>query len=104
MGYYTRYELEVVKGDIGLIEKLRDWSYEASYAITNTGDSCEPCKWHGRQDELMAFSSLHKKALFKLSGEGKESGDIWREYYQNGKMQRCTVEIVFSDFNEKFLA
>ena len=103
MGYYTRHELTVVKGDNDLIEKFRDISEEATYAIGSNGDSEESCKWYRHQDELKGFSLLHPQALFKLSGEGEESGDIWREYYQNGKMQLCKAQIVFADFDANLL-
>lgn len=103
MGYYTRYELEIVKGDNDLIESFRDFSEYARYAINGSGDSRDSCKWYNHQDELKRFSLLHPEALFKLSGEGEESGDIWREYYQNGQMQLCKAQIVFADFDAGLL-
>ena len=99
MGYYTRHELEIVKGDNELIEQFREVSEDASYAIDSAGDSEESCKWYRHQDELKNFSLLHPEALFKLSGEGEDSGDIWHEYYQDGKMQICKAMIVFPDFD-----
>jgi len=103
MGYYTRHELEVVKGDNDLIEAFREVSEDARYAINGSGDSEESCKWYSHQDELKRFSLLHPEALFKLSGEGEESGDIWHEYYQDGKMQLCKAQIVFADFDARLL-
>ena len=103
MGYYTRHELEIVKGDNDLIDKLRDVSEEATYALCSNGESEESCKWYTHQDELKKFSLSHPEALFKLSGEGEESGDIWHEYYQNGKVQTCKAQIVFADFDERLL-
>ncbi len=103
MGYYTRHELEIVKGDNDLIEAFREVSEGAQCAINGSGDSEESCKWYNHQDELKKFSLLHPEALFKLSGEGEEGGDIWCEYYQNGKMQLCKAKIVFDDFNAELL-
>ena len=103
MGYYTRHELTIVKGDNNLIDKLRDISEDASYAIYSNGDESESCKWYSHQDELKSFSLLHPEALFKLSGIGEENGDIWHEYYQGGKMQTCKAQIVFADFDERLL-
>jgi len=103
MGYHTRYELEIVEGDNNLIDQFRDVSEDAQYAIDSNGDSEESCKWYNHQDELKKFSLLHPDALFKLGGEGEESGDIWHEYYQNGKMQLCKAQIVFADFDTRLL-
>lgn len=103
MGYYTRHELEIVKGDNDLIDEFRDISEDARHAIDSNGDSEESCKWCTHEDELRKFSLLHPEALFKLSGEGEESGDIWHEYYQNGKMQLCKAKIVFDNFNAELL-
>ena len=103
MGYYTRHELEIVKGDNSLIDAFRDVSEDAQYAIDSNGGSEESCKWYDHQDELKKFSLLHPDALFKLSGEGEDSGDIWREYYRNGKMQLCRAQIVFAGFDSSLL-
>jgi len=103
MGYYTRHELEVTNGDNSLIEKLREYSDEANFSLYSNGDTQEESKWYGHQDELKKFSKLHPNALFILSGEGEEAGDIWREYYKNGKVQMCKAKISFDDFDEKLL-
>jgi len=52
---------------------------------------------------MRQYSLKHPNTLFKLSGEGEESGDIWQEYYLNGKMQLVTAQIVFDDFDESKL-
>jgi hypothetical protein len=46
---------------------------------------------------------MYPDALFKLSGEGEESGDIWIEYYQNGKVQVCKAIISFASFDSNLL-
>jgi len=103
MGYYTRYSLEVVKGNTDLIAELVEENENAAFAIDEYGDSEESCKWYEHDKEMRAFSSKHPSTLFKLSGEGEESGDIWHTYYQNGKAQRCEAKIVFDDFDENRL-
>jgi hypothetical protein len=35
-----------------------------------------------------------------LIGYGEEQGDMWHEYYLNGKMQRVNAEIIFADFDK----
>ena len=103
MGYYTRHELEIVKGDNDLIGALREVCEDAQYAINVSGDSENSCKWYSHEADLKSFSLRHPNAIFKLSGEGEESGDIWHEYYQNGKVQTCKAKIVFDDFNADLL-
>ena len=103
MGYYTRYEIDVVKGDTSLIVDLREFSENAKYAINDSGDSEDSCKWYKHQDDLKRFSLLHPEALFKLSGEGEENGDMWHEYYRNGKMQLCKAKIIYDEFNADLL-
>jgi len=99
MGYYTRHELEVIEGDNELISELRNSSECASYAIYDNGKESGECKWYRHEDELRNLSKKHPQALFKLIGEGEDSGDIWIEYYRAGKMQRCAAKITFDKFD-----
>lgn len=105
MNYYTRYKLEVIEGDISLIQKLRDFSEYAKYAIDNIGETYEPCKWYKYSEEMKKFSLLHPEALFKLTGKGGDVTDIWQCYYKNGKSQYCkaNVKITFDSFDENLL-
>ena len=48
---------------------------------------------------MKEFSKLFPIALFSLSGEGEEQGDIWVEYYQNGKMQEAMAKITYEEFD-----
>jgi len=99
MGYYTSHKLEVIEGDNELISILRGYEKEVAYAIGGNGETAESCKWYNHESDLRRFSAIHPQALFKLSGEGEDSGDIWIEYYRAGKMQRCTAKITFDEFD-----
>lgn len=103
MGYYTRYELEVIDGSDDLIDEFREECDEANFALDEDGDSADSCKWYGHPIDLKRFSAKHPEALFLLRGEGEESGDIWREYYRNGRVQICKAKLVFPDFDAKLL-
>lgn len=96
MGYYTRHELEIIEGG------NHDIDYEAGIAIVSGyGTPFEDeIKWYDHEKDMRAYSKKHPDTLFKLSGEGEESGDIWAEYYQNGLMQRCKAQIVFDDLDK----
>lgn len=60
----------------------------------------EKCKWYEHEEDMRRFSKLYPFILFELSGEGEESGDIWRKYFLNGKMQYCKSKIEFEPFDE----
>jgi hypothetical protein len=103
MGYYTSYDLEIVEGEEELIELLREECDEAGYAICSSGDTKDDCSWYEHDQDLKAFSLKHPEALFKLSGEGEEAGDLWLKYFRNGKVQVCNAKIAYDDFNEDLL-
>jgi hypothetical protein len=52
---------------------------------------------------MRKVSKHYPDLVFKLSGEGEESGDVWVEYYKNGKMQRCSTKITFDEYDESKL-
>lgn len=104
MGYYTEHELEVLDGDTGLIQELLDDCEAAQYSIDSNGGTYDQSKWYSHERDMREFSKKHPKALFMLSGEGEESGDMWREYYRDGKMQKCKVQLHFNTFNPAFLS
>ena len=64
----------------------------------------QECKWYQHEDDMKRFSKLYPHILFELSGEGEESGDIWKKYFLNGKMQTCNVKMEFEPFDESKLA
>lgn len=103
MGYNTKYELEIIEGDRTLISKLRNENKNAEFAIDENGECNESCKWYEYRNEMIKFSEKNKGTLLKLIGKGEEAGDIWAEYYRDGKHQVCMAEIVIPDFNEDLM-
>lgn len=102
MGYYTSYSLEVlnVENELEIIDNLRKTSEYADHALDDEGNTEEPCKWYEHEEELIEFSKKYPDALFKLSGEGEEAGDIWQTYFKNGKKQNIKAKVTFEDFDE----
>ena len=101
---YLNYKLSIQIGPDRLIKELRKENKNAIYAINDDGYTNESCKWHEHEKELKIFSQKHPKALFKLEGNGEETGDIWIKYFQNGKCQVCKAKITFDEFNyNKFI-
>jgi len=103
MGYYTRYELDV-DGDSSLIAELLNNNEEASYALCENGDTEESCKWYNHEIAIKEFSKKHPDTIFKLSGVGEESPDLWVKYFKDGKMQVCTAVITYDAFDESKLS
>lgn len=95
MGYYTRHELEIVRGDDNETDYQNDLTELTDYDCLFEDE----IKWYDHESDLREFSKKHPKTLFRLSGEGGESGDLWNEYYKNGKMQLCKAKIVFDDYD-----
>ena len=98
MGYYTRFELEVIS----------DGDYETDYEEVvreqvNYNPFIEETKWYDFEKDMREVSKQHPNVLFELSGEGEENGDLWKAYFKDGKMQMCKAKIEYDDFNESLL-
>ncbi len=100
MGYYTQHKLEVIDGKYAFhgqyqkeIEEIADYE--------NLFD--ESAKWYDHEADMREFSKLHPTTTFKLIGEGEDAGDMWHEYYRNGKMQRCKSIVTYEPFDENKL-
>lgn len=96
MGYYTRYSLDTYPDRNWLentpADELEDYfsQYNAKYLFEGEG-----YKWYDHQEDMKVVASKYPNVLFVLSGEGEESGDIWREYYLNDKFFDAQASIVF---------
>jgi hypothetical protein len=111
MGYYTRYNLLIKENRSGIddteifnntVEKLRELDV-IDYALDENLEGCDDVKWYESEDNMRKVSTEIQNVVFLLKGEGEESGDVWDEYYLNGKKQRCQVELIFPDFDESKL-
>lgn len=60
-------------------------------------------KWYEHEQTMRDISRVFPSVLFTLIGEGEESGDVWRKYFMDGKMQVSKAVISFEDFDEKKL-
>ena len=99
MGYYTRYEIEITKDGHDFSDIQDDLVAETGYSDP-FGDTC---KWYSHEDDVKRFSKKHPDVLFKLTGEGEEFPDFWIKYFKNGKMQKCTGEVVYPPYDESLL-
>ena len=113
MGYQTSHELLILKRDnqklvpfdsMDIITELREFSEEADYALDDSGETNESCKWYDHEKELREFSTRYPDLIFKLHGEGEEAGDLWDEWYKDGKMQKGKAIITYPDFDQSKLS
>ncbi|PFE80041.1 hypothetical protein CN333_00155 [Bacillus thuringiensis] len=112
MGYYTAHTLDAKNVDISEIlsdlrEKMEagslDFHTDIFYAVNTNGEYYNETKWYDHETEMSAISRLYPDVIFELSGEGEESGDLWRDYYKNGKIQRCPAKITYDEYDESKL-
>jgi hypothetical protein len=117
MGYYTRhklsikfdpepgtskdsYEPEVVAtNEIYILGVTKHIQEVSGYSI-ELDEFGEECKWYEHEEDLRKISKTFPQYMFTLEGIGEEAGDQWKEYYRNGKMQRCKVIMTFEKFDE----
>lgn len=96
----------VVQVDVNDLPVIRDeLTYEqAVQEIGEAGDYGDPfqgeTKWYKHENDMRKVSTNHPHVIFKLYGEGEESGDIWIKYFKGGKMQECRAELTFPPFDE----
>lgn len=107
MGYYTSHELGTYDSNKDISEiltNLPDGDFEdLRFAVDDYGGCGQSCKWYDHEKDMRRLSVMFPDVTFELCGEGEEQGDSWKEYYRNGKMQRCQATITFPPFDESKL-
>ena len=104
MGYYTVYTLkwEPTDSTVEIEEYIRKKQTEDenfAYGINPSGEMADSVKWYDHDIDMKILSKAFPKIVFTLSGEGEESGDVWKTYYKNGKMQAEQAEIKIAGFD-----
>lgn len=98
MGYYTDYELTVT-GDIDHDQLLDTLSEITGYTWDNDL-TLSDVKWYDYKGHMKIISTMFPDVVFTLHGDGEENGDIWQQYFKNGKSQYAKAEITFEKFDE----
>lgn len=60
-------------------------------------------KWYEWKEDMLKISKRYPLTIFVLHGEGEESGDLWKAYFLNGKMQKADAKITYDEFDESKL-
>jgi hypothetical protein len=104
MGYYTDYKL-IAEKDVELTEEILEEmsGYDWEMTSSNQWRPTDSCKWYSSDEDMKKFSEKYPGKLFILEGEGEESGDIWKEYFKDGKYIHYQADYTFPEFNEKDL-
>lgn len=115
MGYYTNHNLKIYQIDNALINndetKRKELEERINEAISNHPDMeyavgsvtedwyNDSCKWYEHVEDMIKFSKQFPDVVFELEGIGEENGDMWKEYYKNGKYQHCPAKITYEEYN-----
>lgn len=117
MGYYTDFSL-TFQGDENDIKNitsiLLDEDYPEncpdniepiSYSFHKSGDELKlgGVKWYEYKENMKSLSAAFPNVLFILNGWGEETGDIWRNFFKDGKVQVAKTQIVFDEFDPEEL-
>lgn len=99
MGYRTYHTLTVF--DLNMVELPEDVQDKHSEEIEETTGACftDECKWYEHTEEMAEYSKKYPDCIFKIHGEGEDFGDLWDEYFLNGKHQSCPAQIYYPKFD-----
>jgi hypothetical protein len=105
MGYSTYFQLET--SDEGEYTECPTCGNKVvidhRYGIRKYLDDYDPfeeqTRWYEWREDMTKYSKLHPDVLFTVSGEGEESGDIWKAYIKNGQIQEETAKIQIAAFD-----
>ena len=109
MGYYTQHTLQVRKMKDGkpvgkeMDSELHERAIESEAGYPEGYLWGDVQKWYDCDRDMKHYSAKHPDTLFIVTGYGEEEGDIWKEYYYRGKMQRAEAKISFARFDSSKL-
>lgn len=112
MGYYTRYEVEIISGELPKFEQemiARGFTtLEKLISFEVTGDQKSQLfggenKWYDHERDMEKVSRRFPDAIFRIEGNGEEQGDVWKAYFKNGKSVKIHPETTWPAFKESML-
>lgn len=100
MGYYTTYTITVepsVRDEVlQTLNKISDGDVPSDSDVFNA-------KWYDSADHLYWTSKKFPNTLITVEGEGEESGDLWIEYWLNGKVCGGAAKIIYPEYKPSLL-
>ena len=84
------------------LKDLNNLSFFKDYHASVSDDSI---KWYDSEQDMRSISKAYPEYIFELAGNGEESGDIWRDFYKDGKKNRYylpnKIELVKEEFDNE---
>jgi hypothetical protein len=103
VGYNTHYELDHEPKSLAWSPSIE----RAMETLAGDDDHYNPftssCSWYGHVEDMVEFSKQYPNIVFTLSGEGDETGDLWRKYFKDGKVQVVRAVFTFQPFDPEKL-
>lgn len=81
----------------------QDEDSDLLYALGGDLSGGDSVKWYEHEADMRELSSKYPELLLTLSGEGEESGDVWKKYFKGGKCQVAKAKIEIDAFDPKKL-
>ena len=66
-------------------------SYEENHAVWRDINDT----WRDHEENMLSLSKQFPQVLFALECQGELPGDLWRQFFQDGKMQFCPAYSTF---------
>jgi len=107
MGYYTNFNIKVINEVDHDLDNIKEIIEEESGYDFEIHDN-EICsngeiKWYGYGTDMVKVSKQLPEVTFQVDGHGEESGDIWRNYWKDGKVQEAKRVVTIEPFDENKL-
>ena len=107
MEYETYYEISWEPLNNESKYKEIDLAYLAYWPEVFCEECESPCntggwaKWyeHERWPDMAALSKIYPHLVFTVQAWGDDAGDLWREYWHNGKVQEIFPTIKWPMFH-----
>lgn len=97
MGYYTNFEIEAIDDPKSqIMSLLQSLAGISGYRELESGYASS-IKWYDCVENCKKASLYYPELLFRVTGDGENSDDIWRLYVRNGKTKLLTM--IWPEFN-----
>lgn len=97
MGYYTSFAINISKDEPSFRDRLelisdeqfeQDGTYYYTYA-----------KWYDYAKNMCELSKEFPNLVITVNGSGEEPGDLWQDYWKEGKWHHQVINITFDSFD-----